>query len=67
MVENFVLADMTVRNVGNDNNPPVIIGPTGLEFKIKDIKLYVPVSTSSTKNDKKLLEQLKSGYKRTIK
>ena len=54
MVENFILADMTVRDVGNDNNPPVIIGPTGLEFKIKDIKLYVPVSTSSTKNDKKL-------------
>ena len=29
--------------------------------------MYVPVVTLSTENDKKLLEQLKSGFKRTIK
>ena len=30
-------------------------------------KLYVPVVTLSTENDKKLLEQLKPGFKRTVK
>ena len=44
------------------NNPP-----TGLEFKITDTKLYVPVVTLSKENDIKLLEQLKTGFKRTIK
>ena len=44
------------------NNPP-----TGLEFQIKDTKLYVPVVTLSKENDIKLLEQLKLGFKRTIK
>ena len=55
--KNCVLADMTVAN-----NPP-----TGLEFQITDTKLYVPVVTLSKENDIKLLEQLKSGFKRTIK
>ena len=54
---NCVLADMTVAN-----NPP-----TGLEFQIKDTKLYVPVVTLPKENDIKLLEQLKLGFKRTIK
>ena len=36
-------------------------------FKIKDCKLYVSVVTLSAENDKKLLEQLKTGFKRTIK
>ena len=36
-------------------------------FKITDTKLYVPVVTLSTENDNKLLEQLKTGFKRTIK
>ena len=52
-----VLTDMTVAS-----NPP-----TGLEFQIKDTKLYVPVVTLSKENDIKLLEKLKSGFKRTIK
>ena len=55
--KNCVLADMTATN-----NPP-----TGLEFQITDPKLYVPVVTLSKENDKKLLEQLKSGFKRTVK
>ena len=55
--KNCVLADMTVAN-----NPP-----TGLEFQIKDTKLYVPVVTLSKENDIKLLEILKSGYKKTMK
>ena len=38
-----------------------------LEFQTKDTKLYVPVVTLSRENDKKLLEQLTSGFKRTVK
>ena len=41
--------------------------PTGLEFQITDTKLYIPVFTLSKENDKKLLEQLTSGFKRTVK
>ena len=55
--KNCVLADMTAAN-----NPP-----TGLEFQITDTKLYVPVVTLSKENNKKRLEQLKSGFKRTVK
>ena len=44
------------------NNPP-----TGLEFQIKDTKLYLPVVTLSKESDIKLLEKLKSRFKRTIK
>ena len=36
-------------------------------FKIKGTKLYVPVVTLSAENDNKLLEQLKTGFKRTMK
>ena len=38
-------------------------GPT---FQINDTKLYVPVKTLSNNEKKKLLKQLKSGFKRTI-
>ena len=41
--------------------------PESATFKIKDCKLYVPVVTLSAENDNKLLEQLKTGFKRTIK
>ena len=58
---------MTVRAAGNNNNPLAIVAPTGLEFQITDTKLYVPIVTSSTENDEKLLQQLKSGFKRAIK
>ena len=36
------------------------------KLKIIDTKLYVPVVTLSTQNNAKVLEQLKSGLKRTI-
>ena len=65
--KNCVLADMTVRTARDNNDPPAFIEPTGLEFQKKDTKLYVPVVTLSKENDIKLLEQLKSGFKRTIK
>ena len=35
-------------------------------FAITDTKLYVPVVTLSTQDNAKLLEQLKSSFKRTI-
>ena len=41
-----------------DNQEPI--------FTITDTKLYVPVVTLSTQDNAKLLEQLKSGFKRTI-
>ena len=46
---------MTERDAGNNDDPPAIAAPTGLEFQITDTKLYVPVITLSTQNDKKLL------------
>ena len=46
---------------------PAILAPSGITFKITDTKLYVPVVTLSKENDAKLLEQLKTGFKRTIK
>ena len=36
------------------------------KFKITETKLYVPVVTLSTQENAKLLQQLKSGFKRTI-
>ena len=50
-------------------NPAIaaVNNPTNITFQITDTKLYVPVATLSTKDDNKFLEQLKSGFKRTIK
>ena len=53
---------MTVRDTGNNNDSPAIVGPTWLEFQITDTKICVPVVTLSL-----LLQQLKSWFKRTIK
>ena len=45
----------------------VITNSTGVGvFKITDTKLYVPVVTLSTQENTKLLQQLKSGFKRVI-
>ena len=51
----------------NADTDPAIVAPSGATYKIKETKLYVPVVTLSKENDIKLLEQLKSGFKRTIK
>ena len=40
---------------------------TAATFKITDTKLHAPVVTLSAENDNKLLGQLKTGFKRTIK
>ena len=49
--------------------PPAaaINSPTDAIFEITDCKLYVLVVTLSTENGNKLLGQLKSGFRRTIK
>ena len=47
--------------------PAVITSPENLIIEITDCKLYVPVVTLSAENDNKLLEQLKSGFRRSIK
>ena len=41
--------------------------PTNATFAITDYTFYVPVITLSAENDNKLLEQLKTRFKRTIK
>ena len=50
-------------------NPAVveINNPANATFKTRGTKVYVPVLTLSTQDDNKLLEQLKTGFKRTIK
>ena len=49
---------MTVRDAGINNDPPAIIASTGLEFKITDAKMYVPVATFhlSTENNNRIKE-----------
>ena len=47
---------MVSTNVANQN----------ATFEITDTKLYVPVVTLSTQDNSKLLQQLKSGFKRVI-
>ena len=44
-----------------------INSPADAKFKITDCKLYVPVVTLLAENNNKLLEQLKSGFRITIK
>ena len=45
----------------------MINNPAGATFKITDCKLYVPAVILSAENDRKLLEQLKTEFKRTMK
>ena len=67
--ENCVLTSKATREADPDANPAVdeINNPTNATFKITGTKLYVPIVTLSAENDNKLLEQLKTGFKRTIK
>ena len=68
--ENCVLIDLitqaAVAAQGNNPARPAINAPRNATFKITDTKLYVPVITLSTTDDN-FLEQLKSGFERTIK
>ena len=65
-----VLVSKALRNAPNPQpNPPIAAteSPTSAKFEIADCKLYVPVITLSAENNNKLLEQLKSGFRITIK
>ena len=64
--ENCVITSKTYKEAvaAQGGNPEVDIDAT---FQITDIKLYVPVVTLSAQVDNKLLEQLKTGFKGTIK
>ena len=57
------------RNANYNANPVVqkIGSPENEIFQITDTKLYIPAATLSKENDLKFLEQLKIGFKRTIK
>ena len=67
--ENCVLTSKATREADPDADPAVagINNPANALFKITDCKLHVPVVTLSVEDDNKLLEQLKTGFKRTIK
>ena len=67
--ENYVLTSKATRDADPDTDPAVaaINNPINATFKTADVKWYVPVVTSSTKTDKTLLQQLRTGFKRTIK
>ena len=57
-----------VTQAAQGDNPAIYDdSPTNATFKTTDCKLHVPVVTLSAENDNKLLEQLKTGFKRTIK
>ena len=67
--ENCVITSKATRDANPDADPAVVTvnNPTNATLKITDTKLYVPAVTLSTEDDNKLLEQLKTGFKRTIK
>ena len=67
--ENCVITkiDKTVRAAQGDNLAVDKINQESVTFKITDPKLYVPFVTLSTENEEKLLEQLRTEFKRTIK
>ena len=66
--ENCVIKSSATRDTDPNANYAVagINNPTDATFKITDPNLYVPVVTLSTKDDNKLSEQLKAGFKGTI-
>ena len=64
-----MLTSKATRDVDPDANPAIagINNSTNATFKITDTKLYVLTITLSVQGDNKLLEQLKAGFKRTVK
>ena len=68
--KNCVLTSKATRNTlaAEGHNPAVaaINNRTNAVFDLTDCKLYVPVVTLSSKNENKLLEQLKGGFKITV-
>ena len=69
--ENCVLTskatgDAVPAQVGN-SAVAVVTNSTNVTSNITDTKLYVPVVTLLTEDDNKLLQQLKTRFKRTVK
>ena len=66
--ENCALTSRAIRKADPDAHPVVvkINNPTNAVFKIIDCKLQVPVLTLSAENNNKHLEQLKTGFKKTV-
>ena len=69
--ENSVLTDIIIQAEraaqGSNSARERIEAPSNATFRIRDTKLYVPIVTLLTENDKTLLEQFKTGSNRTIK
>ena len=70
--ESYVITGKATREDDSDDpdaNPAeaAVNNPTNTIFKITNSNLCVPVATLSTEDNNKLLEQLKTGFKRTIK
>ena len=67
--KNCVLIDKSTREASDAVDPNVyeIDNPENAIFEITDTKCYVPTATLSKEDEIKLLEQLKSGFKKTIK
>ena len=67
--KNWVITDEATQDADPNADPsvPEIRAPGGAIFEIEKTKLYVAVVTLSTEDDNKLLEQVKTGFKRTIK
>ena len=66
--KNCMLISKSTRD--DDHHEPIdrkIDTPENAIFQITDTKLYLPVVTLSKENDIKLFEQLKTGFKRTLK
>ena len=65
--ENCVITSKATREADITTAVVRINNPTNAILKINDCKLYVPTVTLSSEEDNKLLDQLKSGFKRTVK
>ena len=67
--ENCVITSKATREADLDVDSAVaaVNNPTNATFRITNTKLYVPVVTLSTEVDNKLLELLKTRFKRAIK
>ena len=69
--ENCVLTDIITHAAVDpqEDNPArsATEAPAGVIFKVTDTKMYVSAVTVSTEVDNKLLEQLKTAFKRIIK
>ena len=57
--ENCVITSLERKVITNTQRGT---SPTNATFKLNETKLYVPVVTLSTENDKTLFQQLRTGF-----